>query len=78
MEALIVFFGLSSFAITGTDDLLVLILFYIAFKSKFKEVIFGTAWFTRSDGSQFCFCKSYRIFRSWEVYPTRDFAVDSE
>ena len=42
MEALIVFFGLSSFAITGTDDLLVLILFYIAFKSKFKEVIFGT------------------------------------
>lgn len=42
MEALIVFFGLSSFAITGTDDLLVLILFYIAFKSKFKEVIVGT------------------------------------
>lgn len=43
MEMIVLyFFGISSFTITGTDDLLVLILFFITFKDKFKEVIIGT------------------------------------
>jgi len=42
MEIVQIFFGISSFVITGTDDLLCLILFYIAYKTKFKEVILGT------------------------------------
>lgn len=37
-----IFFGLSSFVITGTDDLLVLVLFFIQFQHKFKQVVIGT------------------------------------
>lgn len=42
MEALIVFLGISSFVITGVDDFLVLILFHMKYKNKFKAVILGT------------------------------------
>lgn len=42
MEMFTIFSGLSSFMITGTDDILVLILFYITYKNKFKEVLLGT------------------------------------
>lgn len=42
METVTLFSGISSFVITGTDDLLVLIMFYMMYKTKFKEVVFGT------------------------------------
>lgn len=42
MEMVTLFSGISSFVITGTDDLLVLIMFYMMYKTRFKEVVFGT------------------------------------
>jgi hypothetical protein len=42
MEFFTFFSGISSFIITGTDDLIVLIYFYMLYRSKFKWVICGT------------------------------------
>jgi putative Ca2+/H+ antiporter (TMEM165/GDT1 family) len=36
------FYGIYSFAITGVDDFLVLVLFHIAYKNKFNAVMYGT------------------------------------
>lgn len=39
---IIILFGMGSFVITGVDDLLVLVMFYMTFKNRFKEVLTGT------------------------------------
>lgn len=42
MEMIIIFFGIGSFIITGVDDLLVLVMFYMTYKNRFQEVLTGT------------------------------------